>query len=253
LSLPRPAGLVLAAAAWTAGTAAMAPASACLPARDTGTAMLTSTPPRLVETGDLIMADGRPARLAGIRMLMREQVAFAAVLGNPASLGVSEIAAADRWGRITVTVLREGQDLALLLLQSGLAAVDPATAPGNCLNSYFKAERAARRAGQGSWPVHGPLDGGDSVAVAARSGQWAIVEGRIVSVGVTRRSAFLNFGARGQGSSIVLSLSQWRQIEAKGWTPARLRGQIVTARGVVDNTTPPRLVVETAAAIDVVE
>ncbi len=209
--------------------------------------------PRLTANGDLALSDGRLARLAGIRLLAGGAATLEAYLGGRAVLSVNEIASADRWGRVTVALRRDGHDLAIALLQSGLAAVDPATVPGNCLNSYYQAERGARRAGLGAWPVHPPIDGSDGPAIAARAGQWAIVEGQIVSVGITRRSAFLNFGNRGQGSSVMLSLAQWRQIEAKGWTQARLTGQIVVARGVVDGTAQPRLMVETAAAIDVVE
>jgi hypothetical protein len=188
--------------------------------------------------------------IAGLRLIADHAAAVAAPAGG---LRARPLGPADRWGRSALGVTVGGSDLALSLLRDGGAVVEPLHAPPNCLNSYLEAESAARLASRGAWWALLPVNGADKAAMAAQAGRWTIVEGRIVSVGVTRRSAFLNLSRRGEGSSVVLGLAHWRALEAKGWTAARLRGQTIRARGVVDGVTPPRLLLGTLAGLEVLE
>lgn len=221
---------------------------------------------RLTEHGDVLLSDGRLAKLSGIRMLLPEQGqpdAMATALEHLVStwrdkaiIAAERDAMPDRWARQAVTVARESGNsdahFALSLVRHGFAMAWPAELPPNCRNLYLQAEDAARRTNLGRWTQmqHKALDAGDGLAVAARAGQIAILSGRINHIGQTRRAMYFNFGARGVGASAELGLSTWRVLERQGWTRESLRGKIVRVRGVVSDGRPARLVLGDMSALE---
>lgn len=91
----------------------------------------------------------------------------------------------------------------------------------------------------------------DGAVVAQRAGTFAVMEERVTHTGQTRRAAFLNFGPRAVGASVEAPLAFWRELERRGWTRERLRGQKVGARGVVFQARPARLQVDDVSAIEI--
>ena len=161
----------------------------------------------------------------------------------------------DRWGRhhVELASLNGSPSLSMVLLLAGEALAWPADVPPACRASYLAAERAAARARLGLWagPWHSELEASDGAAVAARAGAVAVMRGRVMHVGQTRRATYLNFGARGTGASAELNLAAWRDLEAQGWTRDRMKGQNVTVRGVVGEARPARMLVGDAASVEV--
>jgi len=211
--------------------------------------------------GDLTLADGGAARLAGIRLLVdgtdasdqAPAVIAAAYLGHrPVRVGAD----LDRWGRASVWLaspfVNHAENLALALIRGGLAMAWPSELPPNCRNLYLQAEEDARAARLGRWAdmQHAVIDAADGQALARQAGRIAIMEGRIMHVGQTRRATYLNFGQPREGASAELSPSLWRELERQGWTRTGLRGQKVRLRGVAAEGRPARLLVGSTAELE---
>jgi hypothetical protein len=97
---------------------------------------------------------------------------------------------------------------------------------------------------------NGVLEAADGAAVAMRAGQLALMQGRVMHVGQTRRAIYLNFGRRGEGASAELTLPAWRELEREGWTATSIRGRVVRVRGIVSEARPARLLVGAAASLE---
>lgn len=243
-----------AAALLAAGLAPAAPAEACAPP---GFAAIAGRLAGFGADGDLRLAEGGLFRLLGARVASGDAARASEMARQGGfSLWTDSQAAPDRWGR-RPAVARGSRDsaadLAQILLESGLAVATPQDLPQDCRVPLLQAESRARAARLGLWArsEDGLLDAAAGPAVAGRAGRFAVMEGRIVSVGQTRRAAYLNFGARGLAASAEMPLPVWREIERRGWTRENLRGQKVRARGLVQEASPARMLVEAAASIEI--
>ena len=204
-------------------------------------------------TGDLeiVFADGRIARLAGIetsrpRGADPARAAEAAadlaqwIIGAPAEWR-SSWPEPDRWGRTAGTLFLAGPEagglpsLAQALVEAGHARVDPAGPAPPCLAALLAAEARARADQRGLWadPAQAVLPGSDAAAFAGRAGQVALVEGRVVSVRESRGRVYVNFGGRGD-PALVLTRQQARALERAGRPPSAWAGRLVRARGMVE-------------------
>ncbi len=128
----------------------------------------------------------------------------------------------------------------------------PEEAEAGCAAAFLAAEDGARRAGRGGWADRSrlPVDAARGEAVAARAGEYLIVQGRVAHVGWTRRAAYLNFGRAGEGASAELPGPVRRALERQGWTQGAMRGQNVRVRGVVAAGRTARVLVESADAVE---
>ncbi len=229
-----------------------APAVACTaPAGFTPSTEVIAASPR---EGDLALTDGAPLRLAGLVLLPEDLPPAASLLARLSGELRIDRASRDRWGRHSALLAQAGNAAfgAEILLESGLAMADPSGLPQDCRLRLLQAERRGRDRGAGLWarPATAALDPADATAALARLGRFAVLEGRIISVGLTRRAAFLNFGPPGRAVSVELPLAAWRALERQGWTRTGLRGHKVTARGVILEASPARLLAGSADAIE---
>ncbi|WID99059.1 hypothetical protein QO058_12885 [Bosea vestrisii] len=229
--------------------------------------------------GDLLLADGRTVRLAGLapRQGDAERERFAAQLtrwhGQPFRL--APLGGADRWGRLPARLLAAdgaadtlgGQpDLTAALLTERIALRLPEPGLAACNEIWRKAEPQQRvavkpgspplAAAQGDFaalalPV---VDGHDAAAMKAQAGRIVVVEGRIAAVGERAQRTYLNFERRrGAGGSIVLSRVLWRELQRSGWTAATLTGKRVRIRGVVEGRDGLLIEAETRSALELID
>lgn len=186
---------------------------------------------------------------------------MAALVGNapdPSRLPLWQVALApdqppDRWGRIRADLVWQGQSLTRHLIEAGLVLADPSVLPANCRIRVLQAEEEARRHGRGMWgdPRQGLLRPTDLAQAMARAGRVAVLEGVVTHVGQGRRSAFIDFGPRGQAVSIEVPLPIWRGLPLP-WTAQALVGHGVRARGIVLARGTPRLLVASEASLELV-
>jgi endonuclease YncB( thermonuclease family) len=159
----------------------------------------------LTERGEIRLASGRIAKLAGIRLAEEPAHAQAGAdwlrsfHGSPVE--VAALAGEpDRWGRLAaiLTVPSDAGpiDLNRGLVAAGLAMVDAGEADRLCQPELLGAEARARELRLGLWRSdrYKPVAAADLETLRSRIGQFALVEGRIRSVGERSRRTYLNFG-----------------------------------------------------------
>jgi hypothetical protein len=128
-------------------------------------------------------------------------------------------------------------DVGELLVAEGLALVDPGEEDTLCRSNLLAVETRARERRLGLWKADGEplLRALDTAAVAKQVGRFAIVEGRVVSVGERTARTYLNFGHVGRGAlTVTLPKRTWSTLRARGVTAESLRGRRVRARGIVE-------------------
>lgn len=192
---------------------------------------------------ELVLADGRRVRLAGIGLAApgegeaaASEALAALVADGPVRLDAAT-APRDRYGRDVARVASvDGDDLAERLVAAGVALVGPAprAAPdGPCRARLLAAEAAARVARRGLWS-DGTLaiEAADDPLLATRAGRYALVEGRIASLGKAGRTRYLNFGRR-WSLDFTVTIAESEGAWPRGWGigPAALEGSRVRVRG----------------------
>lgn len=200
------------------------------------------------EQGHLLLADGRRIRLAGVDLssLRLPDLADAtATLVGPAT--------PDRHGAWRGALYFEGRDLAADLAARGLARIRPSVGEDVCYTELMTAEDNARRARLGLWaePGYAVADAATPEAVARHADGFAIVAGRVLHVGVTKTTVWIDFGKIWREDvTLAIPAKQWPRFEATGHTAATLEGSYVRARGVVTMRDGPRIEITEPAAIE---
>jgi endonuclease YncB( thermonuclease family) len=177
--------------------------------------------------GELVLADGRVARLAGLdipdpsRGDPDNAAKARAWLGAHLNDGAVDLRAlskkTDRWGRLLADFSAPNQaaapqSLALGLLAAGLARVRPEAEARDCAVERLAVEDSARANGLGLWtdPYYGVVQSDDLEDLRPRDGQFAIVEGVVLRVGQGRERIWLDFGRRGSFSAVASAREQRR-------------------------------------------
>jgi hypothetical protein len=219
-----PAALLLASAS---------PVGACGPER-----LERSTVARLGAGGDIILADGRVLRLAGLHGVDPARLPLRP--GDVTAHGA--LAEADRWRRIpsVVFALPEGGDPVFLqawMAATGRALVRHEPTLGECWRLLQEAEaKAASRP-----------------AAAPEAGRYARIEGRVQRIGEGRTAHFITIEA--DAGTRITGLVQKRnlaRITRNGVDLATLKGHIVRLRGVRSLRNPRVIAVTRAEQIEIV-
>lgn len=140
----------------------------------------------------------------------------------------------DRYGRIPGDVVFKdtGRSLRDRLVGAGLAFVDPTVMSEACLTALFQREREAERAGRGLWADRTIVQDAARPLAPAMVGRYVLVAGTVRSVGETKRTIYLNFGANYRTDFTVLV----RRADSEGWSDRlmALEGKRVRVRGVLE-------------------
>jgi endonuclease YncB( thermonuclease family) len=214
----------------------------------------------------LTLADGREVRLAGIEVPLDDTAAETAraalaamTVGRPITLkndGTSSTT--DRYGRLPAFVY-VGQDTLSAqenLLARGYARVAARVEETACLPALIASERAARRSAAGLWnqAVFSPKNASDSDGIAAAKGQFAVLEGVVISVREVRSVIYMNFGRRiGRDFTVTILKRNERNFTAAGLTPKALEGKRVRVRGYIEQRRGPQIEATRPEQIEVVE
>lgn len=198
--------------------------------------------------GHLVLADGREVRLAG---LDQASLRLPPLVGTAATL----IAATgpDRHGALRGALYIDGRDLASDLAARGLARIRPAIGDESCYTELMTAEDNARRARLGLWadPGYAVADAAAPEAVARHADGFAIVAGRVLHVGVTKTTVWIDFGKIWREDvTLAIPAKQWPRFEASGLSAAVLEGSYIRARGIVTMRDGPRIEITEPAAIE---
>ena len=213
---------------------------------------------------EIQMPDGRVLRQAGLALFAQTPDGKArfenARRALQTRLDVASIEAPaplpleDRWGRITGHFQTADENLGAWLARSGLARVAP-LAGDPCGRILLNAEAKARQAKLGLWadPYYSVLAAENPVAFTSRSGEFVLVEGRILRLGQTSARFYLDFGpARGVDLSVTISKQSAKAIAAAGLRIEALPGQRVRARGTLDHRPGPTIDVVSPFSIELI-
>lgn len=176
--------------------------------------------------------------------------------GNPAGVSARAVPLGppDRWERVpSWIVVEDGSGRARLwqaqLLEKGLALFAPGQADAECALALRRAEARGRRAGAGFW-----RNRGDGVIYSAArpgsfidaAGRYVIVRGRIVSLGKTRGTRYLNFGKYWK-TDVTGTLKSADEeafnaaLGRSGRSLDTLSGAFVELRGIVEDRDGPHI------------
>lgn len=195
-----------------------------------------ATVDRVVDGTTLGLETGDVARLAGVfvppsvRPLAEDLIRSTLGASGRARLEPSD-PGRDRYRRQLVDLFTvDDRWVQGLLVERGLAMAAPTAGHGGRAGELLELERAARGARTGIWRSEGVIDAGEAEGAI---GRFALIRGKILSVGTTRNYVYLNFGPdyrtdftlriRAQELDHVLSRSA---VEAD-----HLPGRVVEARG----------------------
>lgn len=210
--------------------------------------------------GELILSSGRRAVLSDLRWpdepVIEAQARSWLESFRGAPLLLRERGPEDRWGRHRVdgiAAMAEPVDLAGGLIDAGLAHAAAGEADSLCRPALRALEAAPRAAGRGVW-AGGTIAAADAAMLVGRAGRFAVVEGRILSVGERPGRTYLDFVRRGeQGLTVTVQKRTWRILAEHGLSAATLRGRLVRIRGMVETGRGPVIDLAGAEDIEVVE
>jgi Staphylococcal nuclease homologue len=219
----------------------------------------------VTQRGEVRLASGRVVKLAGLRWPDAPGDAETGVTWLKEFRGAAvEVAALasepDRWGRLPAMLKAANEagplDLNRALVSAGLALVDAGEADRLCQPELLAAEERARGFRLGLWrgERYNPLSAADVEALRGRAGQFALVEGRIRSVGERPRRTYLNFGSDWNADfTITIPQRTWRTMRERGLSAALLRGRRVRAPGVIEEWRGPALTIITPEMLEILD
>jgi endonuclease YncB( thermonuclease family) len=203
----------------------------------------------------LLLDDGRELRLAAIEVTDDSRTALQTlVTGYP--LQLERLGAErDRYGRLVAFAFAGGvrHSVQQAMLEQGQARVSAHVGDKACADSLLSAERAARAAGRGLWadPNFAPLSAKNLTRLQAGRGQFALVEGKVLSVRESGATIYVNFGRRWtRDFTVTIARRKGRAFAAAGVEPKKLEGHRIRVRGWIEQRGGPIIAAEAPEQIE---
>jgi endonuclease YncB( thermonuclease family) len=204
------------------------------------------------------LADGREVLLTGLARPAAKDAATAlsAMVGDRDVVLRGPDDSPDRYGRQSLFVFVDGAEQSVQegLLTRGEAVYSGLVADAACGANLSQAEAIARTARRGVWAAPDAIKNaeraGDILAVA---GQFAVVEGKVVSVRQAGTTFYVNFGRRWtEGFAVTISGRMIAPLEAAGVVPKSLENRRIRVRGWVEQRGGPRIELFRAGQVEVI-
>ena len=192
----------------------------------------------------LLLADGRELRLAAVEVPDSSRSALQALVGGR-DLRLKRLGPErDRYGRLVAFAFVDDDEQSVqeVMLKQGPARVSARIGDKACADSLLNAERIARRSRRGLWadPNFAPLRSENIARIAAARGQFALVEGKVLSVRESGATIYMNFGRRWtQDFTVTILKRHRREFATAGIDPKRLEGHPIRVRGWVEQRSGP--------------
>jgi endonuclease YncB( thermonuclease family) len=165
----------------------------------------------------------------------------------------------DRYGRALAHLYVEAADGGLVwaqqaMIEAGLARVYSFPDNRACVAALLDAEGHARASRLGIWgdPYYTVRRADRPEALAERTGQYELIEGRVLAAGDSRGRVFLNFGrVWKEDVTVVIEERAARLFRSEGVEPLAFEGALLRVRGWVDQLDGPRIAVTHPEQIEV--
>ena len=154
-------------------------------------------------------------------------------------------ASADRWGDVPAWILKLGKEntatglLQEELIRAGRAQFVPEFANLDCVRNLASAEQTARQKRRGLWADRHVFSTAEPNKLLKKAGHHIIAEGRILTLGKTARTRYLNFG-RSWDEDLTATIQTKHEalfqnaLETAGLTFDQLNGRQVRIRGYIE-------------------
>jgi endonuclease YncB( thermonuclease family) len=205
----------------------------------------------------IVLTDGRELRLAAIEADDASRPALNALAAGKMlrleKLGPEQ----DRYGRVVAIAYTDDADESLqqLMLAQGQARVSARVGNRLCAELLLRAERVARTSRRGLWadPNFAPLPSHDVTRITAVRGQFALIEGKVLSVRESGATIYVNFGRRWTRDFAVTILKRHRRdFAAANIDPKELEGRRLMVRGWVEQRRGPVMEASVPEQIEVI-
>jgi endonuclease YncB( thermonuclease family) len=224
----------------------------------------------IIDNRTFRLEDGREVRLAGIQTVTTGSAALAALIAGRDVTLRGETDAPDRWGRQPAFVFADrsntsvqGTDTSVqgsetlvqsLLLAKGEALVSADIADRGCAAELATAEAAARQGRRGTWSNSNVIKNAEKPGdILASVGQFAVVEGKVLSVRQAGATFYANFGRRWtQDFAVSISRRMVGSFEAAGINLRSLENRRVRVRGFIEQRGGPRIELLRVGQLEVV-
>ena len=164
----------------------------------------------------------------------------------------------DRYSRLTVQAFQgsatrqwvQGQ-----LLREGKALVYAFGENPNCLSAMKLAERLGEKSKTGIWALGNlPWRAQDLGTLSEKLGHFALIEGKVLSVGNRKKRLYLNFG-QNWSQDFTVSLVKKGKGAFKGDVERiiGLKGKIIRVRGILEQRQGPLIRLIDEAQIEIIE
>jgi endonuclease YncB( thermonuclease family) len=213
----------------------------------------------IIDARTFRMDDGREVRLAGIETVTTAARADGSAALSALAAGRSvtlrgETDAPDRYGRQPAFAFVEQADTSVqsLLLARGEALVSGTIADKACVAELLAAEAAARQARRGIWADPSVIKNAESPGdILAGIGQFAVVEGKVLSVRQAGATTYINFGRRWtRDFAVIISRRMVPAFEAAGIDLKSLENKRIRVRGWIEARGGPRIEARTLGQIE---
>jgi len=208
----------------------------------------------------LRLEDGREVRLAGITVPLTEMDTTADLTALIVQQSVTLEGpddAPDRYGRQPAFVLaRDAADsVQIALLKRGRALHDGTVSEGGCLRALRDPEAEPRRPRMGLWAESAAIKNAEKPDdILAVTGQFAVIEGKALSVRQAGTTFYVNFGRRWtDGFAVTISRRMIAVMEGAGLSPKTLEGRRLRVRGVVERRIGPRIDIARVGQIELAD
>lgn len=206
----------------------------------------------------LLLADSRELRLSAIEVTDDTRIALQSLVGAQSIRFEMPYAGYDRYGRLLAFIYTEntGESVQQALVTQGRARISTRIGSKACADLLLNAERAARTARRGIWadPNFAPLPADNVTRIGTARGQFALVEGKVLSVHESGATIYLNFGRRWTLDFTITILKRHRRgFSAAGIDPKSLEGRLVRVRGWIEQRGGPIIEADAPEQIELVE
>ena len=164
----------------------------------------------------------------------------------------------DRYGRLTGQVFSDGADNSKTWLQGDLLTNGLALFAGNasspdCRTAMLKAEKAGQDQKHGIWAKGETEFSAENIQqLEAKSGHFAIINGKVLSVGNRKTRLYLNFGKKwSQDFTALIAKKGKSAFKGDLEKLTRLKGANVRVRGIVEISGGPMIRVTNEAQIEI--
>jgi endonuclease YncB( thermonuclease family) len=217
----------------------------------------------IIDNRTFRLEDGREVRLAGIQTATAGSAALAELIAGRDVTLRGETDAPDRWGRQAAFVFAGGSNTTVqgtdtsvqgLLLARGEALVSADIADKGCAAELAATEAVARQSRRGTWADSSVIKNAEKPGdILSSVGQFAVVEGKVLSVRQAGATFYANFGRRWtRDFAVSISRRMVGSFEAAGINLRSLENRHVRVRGWVEQRGGPRIELFRVGQLEVV-